>query len=162
MTSPPDCRCLIILRDCEFMAANQMFTAQLYCQTNNMRAQHKLSTESVNMLLLRKYFGNFARVGKNVKENILQKNIDTESRRYITMNVIIKQTKYYSGVNKQVDQDYRDIKMYEMKVNLWNVCEILYVYCFEVFVSKLQSFLFQKTKRLYFMEEDIVYKRSYR
>ena len=100
------------------MAANQMFTAQLYCQTNNMRAQHKLSTESVNMLLLRKYFGNFARVGKNVKENILQKNIDTESRRYITMNVIIKQTKYYSGVNKQVDQDYRHIKMYEMKVNL--------------------------------------------
>ena len=139
-----------------------MFTAQLYCQTNNMRAQHKLSTESVNMLLLRKYFGNFARVGKNVKENIFQKNIDTESRRYITMNVIIKQTKYYSGVNKQVDQDYRDIKMYEMKVNLWNVCEILYVYCFEVFVSKLQPFLFQKTKRLYFMEEDIVYKRSYR
>ena len=139
-----------------------MFTAQLYCQTNNMRAQHKLSTESVNMLLLRKYFGNFARVGKNVKENILQKNIDTESRRYITMNVIIKQTKYYSGVNKEVDQDYRDIKMYEMKVNLWNVCEILYVYCFEVFVSKLQPFLFQKTKRLYFMEEDIVYKRSYR
>ena len=78
------------------------------------------------------------------------------------MNVIIKQTKYYSGVNKQVDQDYRDIKMYEMKVNLWNVYEILYVYCFEVFVSKLQPFLFQKTKRLCFMEEDIVYKRSYR
>lgn len=34
------------------------------------------------------------------------------------MNVIIQQTKYYSGVNKQVDQNYRDIKMYEMKVNL--------------------------------------------
>ena len=46
--------------------------------------------------------------------------------------------------------------MYEMKGN------VLYsVYCFEGFFSKLHPFLFQKTKRLCLMEENIVYKRSY-
>ena len=58
VTSPPDEKCLIILKDRVFMAANQMFTAEVYCQTYNQRAQYKLAVESVSMFLLRKYFGN--------------------------------------------------------------------------------------------------------
>lgn len=73
------------------------------------------------------------------------------------MNVIIKQTKNHSGFNKQADQDYSDIKTYEMKVNARDS-----LYCYEVFISKFYPFLFQKTKRLCSMEENIVFKKSYR
>ena len=78
--------------------------------------------------------------------------VDAENKRYITMTVT-EQTKNHSGGNRQTDQDYSDVRMYEMKSNVLDP-----VYCYEFYVSKLHPgnpFLFQKPKRIFSVHDNL-------
>lgn len=171
-----------IISDREFTTANEMFNARckLYCKSNNVKAKHKAAIEQEDMLRLRDYFKDleqnptklqeyiwfslcfhFGRRGREgwrelEKDFFMIKN-DASNKRFVTM-VVTERTKNNAGGNKQIDQDYSDIRMYEV-----NNDKLDPVALFEFYLSKLNPdncALFQKSKKNYSINDDVWYSKE--
>ena len=156
-----------------------MFVARckLYFKTNNKKAIHKTAIQSADMELLRNYFGDpstdaiklqeyvwfslcfhFGRRGREgwrdlQKEHFIVKS-DAKNRSYVTMDV----TENHSGGNKQSEQDYSDVRMYQMVSSPLDP-----VRCFTLYKSKLHdenSFLFAKNLKNWSMQDRTWYGRE--
>ena len=170
-TGSPYNRNFNILNDRTFKTSNDMFTARckLYYKTNNRKPKHTAAIEEADMKLLNRYFGDskndpvklqefvwfalcfhFGRRGREgwreLKSDHFIVKTDTEGKRYVTTNVT-ESTKNNPGGSKQKDQDYSDVRMYEVKDSSLDP-----VSTFVMYITKLNAGninLFQKPKKIF-------------
>lgn len=171
LVSPPYLRNINIIVDKEFITANQMFTAKckLYGKTHSAKPKHKKALEAGDMLKLRDYFADAManpgklqeyvwftlcfHFGRRGREGWREMNkcdfvtkVDSDGKRYVTM-VNAEATKNHQGGHKQKEQDYSDVRMYEMKD-----CALDPVAAVEMYLSKLHPdspVLFQRPRNVF-------------
>ena len=142
ITSPPVSRTINIVKDKEFLRANQMFVAitKKYFQDGNSRPKHKKSIQTADMEKLNAYFlgyvqspqiltefvwfllcFHFGRRGREgwvaMTKTTFQFCDDSEGQEYVTYTAT-ETTKNHQGGYKQKDTDYADGRMYGKGVSL--------------------------------------------
>ena len=175
LLSPPYSRNMNIITDREFNLANDMFSAKvkLYYKTHNKIPKHKASIERADMQLVSQYFQNclsdpvklqeyvwfnlcyhFGRRGREGWRDLTKEHFkimtDAAGHRYVT-TVLTETTKNNQGGAEQKNQDYSDVRMYEVSLNPQDP-----VTAFEFYKEKLHPenpYLFTKAKKHYSKEE---------
>ncbi len=125
-----------ILKDPEFLQANKMFevSCKSYYKKGNPKPKHKRPIESGDMQKLKSYFscdspeklvefvwfslcyylGRRGREGwRELTKNSLEFSKDDQDKEYAVVKHT-EQTKNHQGGYKQKDQDYTDVRMYEI------------------------------------------------
>ena len=136
ITSQPISRPINILKDPEFLQANKMFkvVGKSYYKKGNPKPKHKSPIKSGDMQKLKSYFscdnpeklvefvwfclcyylGRRGREGwRELTKDSLEFNKDDQDKEYVTVKHT-EQTKNHQGGYKQKDQNYTDMRMYEI------------------------------------------------
>ena len=136
LTSQPISRPVNILQDKEFLPANKMFEAvcKSYYKKGNPKPQHKSPIEPGDFEKLKSYFstdspdklqefvwfnlcyylGRRRREGwRELTKDSLEFKQEDQGKTFVTIKHT-EQSKNYQGGHKQKDQDYSDVRMYEM------------------------------------------------
>ena len=160
-------RCIDIIGDRAFIGANEMFKTRcrLYYKANNPKPQHKNAIEKDDKILIQAYFRDafsdptklqeyvwyslcyyFGRRGREgwraMKKDFFIIEEDGHGSRFVCTKSTEK-TKNIQGGNKQAEQDYSDVRMYETG----DVTTMNPVGAYELLLRKLNPenpFLFQK------------------
>ena len=152
LTAAPLLRPFNIIKDKEFIAANNMFAARcrLYFKSGNEKPQHKPCIEKGDLEKLDQYFSGwnsnatvlveavwfnlcyfFGRRGREgwaeMTKGTFDVNTDSEGYKFVSMRKT-EATKNHQGGHKQCDQDYGVVRMYGQGVEIY-----------EFYMSKINS-----------------------